>query len=232
MLDLSVRVTTAARASPSVAAGRTSERRPAHRSSQGSMYPEIGNHRSVTPKTKISRSAMRKFGMQMPNSANEVPKRSTAVWRGAAERMPTGVATTREMAIASPASWRLGRIRRPTFSITGSWLRIDRPRAPWRVRPIQAGEWGDPPHPGELLEMERLVEPQLLPEMLLDGGVDRLRHHGIDRIAGRQVDQREDTRADQQQDGGGREQAAEDQAAHGGGPRVLCLLHPDVLEPH
>ncbi len=173
------------------------------------MYPEIGSQRSVTPKTKISRSAMRKLGMQMPNSANEVPKRSTAVLRRAAERMPTGVATTREMAIASPASWRLG--SDPAADVLDHRLLV-------ADRPAEVAAQ-DPSHPGEVLEVERLVEPQLLPEMRLDAGVDRLRHHGVDRIARRQVDQREDARADEQQDGDGREEATEDEAAHGGGPR-------------
>jgi hypothetical protein len=209
MLDLSVRVTTAARASPSVAAGRTSERSPAIGSSHGSMYPEIGSHRSVTPKTKISRSAMRKLGMQMPNSANEVPKRSTAVLRRAAERMPTGVATTREMAIASP---RAEARSDPAADVLDHRLLV-------ADRPAQVAAQ-DPSHPGDVLEVERLVEPQLLPEMLLDAGVDRLRHHGVDRIARRQVDQREDARADEQQDGDGREEATEDEAAHGGGLRA------------
>ena len=63
--------------------------------------------------------------MQMPKSANVVPARSAAVFRRTAERRPSGNATTSEIAIASSASCRLGRMRRPTFSITGSPLRIE-----------------------------------------------------------------------------------------------------------
>ena len=79
--------------------------------------------------------------MQMPKSANVVPTRSTVELRRAAERMPIGVATSSEIAIASPASWRLGLIRRLTFSITGSRLRIERPRSPWSRRPIHVAYW-------------------------------------------------------------------------------------------
>ncbi len=79
--------------------------------------------------------------MQMPNRANEVPTRSTEVLRRAAERIPMGVAMISEMAMASPASWRLGRMRLPTFSITGSRLRIEWPRSPRRSRPIHAAYW-------------------------------------------------------------------------------------------
>ena len=79
--------------------------------------------------------------MQIPKSAKVVPMRSTDVLRRAAERMPSGVATTREMAMASAASWRLGRMRRLTFSITGSPLRMERPRSPWRSRHVHAAYW-------------------------------------------------------------------------------------------
>src|SRR6185369_13354069 len=79
--------------------------------------------------------------MQMPKSANEVPKRSSVELRRAAERMPIGVATSREIAIARPASWRLGLSRRATFSITGSWLRMERPRSPRSRRPIHVAYW-------------------------------------------------------------------------------------------
>jgi len=137
MLERRVRVMTAASASPRVIAGSARERTPSQGSSQGSTYPEIGSQRRVTPNTKISRRAMRKFGMQMPKRANEVPRRSTAELRRAAERIPMGVATRSEIAIARPASCRLGLMRRATFSITGSWLRIERPRSPCSRRPIQ-----------------------------------------------------------------------------------------------
>ena len=79
--------------------------------------------------------------MQMPKRANEVPTRSSAELRRAAERMPMGVATSREMAIARPASCRLGLMRRPTFSMTGSRLRMEWPRSPWSSRPIHVAYW-------------------------------------------------------------------------------------------
>jgi hypothetical protein len=50
----------------------------------------------VTPNTKISSSASRKFGMQMPKSAKVVPARSAAVFRRTADRMPRGKATSTE----------------------------------------------------------------------------------------------------------------------------------------
>ena len=76
--------------------------------------------------------------MQMPNSANVVPSRSTEVLRRTAEAMPTGTAMSSETAMARPASCRLGRMRRPTFSTTGSPLRIEWPRSPRSSRPIHA----------------------------------------------------------------------------------------------
>jgi hypothetical protein len=85
--------------------------------------------------------ASRKFGMQMPNSANVAPARSTVVLRRIAERIPTGNATTTEIVISKKASSRLGRRRRRTFSMTGSPLRIERPRSPCTRRPIQAAYW-------------------------------------------------------------------------------------------
>src|SRR6185503_357063 len=97
----------------------------------------MGSQRRVTPKKKIRRRARRKFGMQMPNSEKRLPAPSRGELRRAAERMPMGNATTSEIAMARAASWRLGRMRRPTFSITGSRLRMDWPRSPWRIRPIQ-----------------------------------------------------------------------------------------------
>jgi len=75
--------------------------------------------------------------MQMPNSENRLPAPSRGELRRAAERIPMGNATTSEIPMARAASWRLGRMRRPTFSMTGSRLRMDRPKSPWRMRPIQ-----------------------------------------------------------------------------------------------
>src|SRR5258705_117076 len=79
--------------------------------------------------------------MQIPNSANVAPARSTAVLRRIADTIPTGKATTSEIVIAKNASSRLGRSRRLTFSMTGSPLRIERPRSPCSSRPIQAAYW-------------------------------------------------------------------------------------------
>ena len=79
--------------------------------------------------------------MQMPKSAKVVPTRSTAVFRRNAHTRPIGKATRSEMAIASSASWRLGRSRRPTFSSTGSPFRIERPRSPRSTRPIHVAYW-------------------------------------------------------------------------------------------
>ena len=76
--------------------------------------------------------------MQIPNSANVAPARSIAVLRRIADTMPTGKATTSEIVIAKNVSSRLGRSRRPTFSMTGSPLRIERPRSPRSRRPIHA----------------------------------------------------------------------------------------------
>ena len=58
--------------------------------------------------------------MQIPNRANVVPTRSARELRRTAETMATGTATSSEMVMASSASSRLGRMRRPTFSMTGS----------------------------------------------------------------------------------------------------------------
>src|SRR5436309_3115710 len=87
---------------------------------------------------KIRSSASKKFGTQIPTSANVAPARSIAVLRRIADTMPTGKATTSEIVIAYTASSRLGRSRRLTFSMTGSPLRIERPRSPCSSRPIQA----------------------------------------------------------------------------------------------
>jgi len=76
--------------------------------------------------------------MQMPKSANVVPTRSTGRLRRTAETMPTGKAMASEIVMARAASCRLGRMRRPTFSITGSPLRMERPRSPRSTRPIHA----------------------------------------------------------------------------------------------
>jgi hypothetical protein len=102
------------------------------------VYPEIGSHRNVAPKKKISSSARRKFGTQMPNTANVAPARSIGVLRRTAQTIPTGKAITSEIVIANAASSRLGRRRRLTLSTTGSPLRIERPRSPRSSRPIQA----------------------------------------------------------------------------------------------
>src|SRR5262245_45661610 len=79
--------------------------------------------------------------MQMPNSANVVDTRSAAVLRRTAETMPSGNATRTDTVIASRASCRLGRRRRLSFSITGSPLRIERPRSPRTTRAIQRAYW-------------------------------------------------------------------------------------------
>src|SRR5206468_2155689 len=86
----------------------------------------------------IRSSASKKFGTQIPTSANVATARSIAVLRRIADTMPTGKATTSEIVIAYTASSRLGRSRRLTFSMTGSPLRIERPRSPCSSRPIQA----------------------------------------------------------------------------------------------
>src|SRR5712664_613790 len=130
--------------------------------------------------------------MQMPNSAKVVPSRSTPVLWRTAEAMATGKAMVSAMAMASSASCRLGRMRRLTFSRTGSPLRAERP-----------------------------VEPQLAAQALLRARVRRLRHHGVDRIARREVQQREHARRDEEQDGDGGEQPAEDYFSHTSLKRIM-----------
>ena len=105
-------------------------------------------------------------------------------------------------------------MRRLTFSMTGSPLRIERPRSPRSRRPIHAAYctgigWS---------------RPSSRAQRLLHGGVDRLRHHGVDRIARRQVQQREDAGGDEQQDGDGRAQPAQDEPAHQG-PGAISRDH-------
>ena len=58
--------------------------------------------------------------MQIPKRAKVVPARSHPPLRRAAEMRATGKATASETAMASSASCRLGRMRRLTFSMTGS----------------------------------------------------------------------------------------------------------------
>src|SRR5437899_8327801 len=76
--------------------------------------------------------------MQMPSSAQPEETRSTVVLRRYADTIPTGTAISSESAMAMAASCRLGRMRRLTFSTTGSPLRIERPRSPRNNLPIQA----------------------------------------------------------------------------------------------
>ena len=74
--------------------------------------------------------------MQIPSRANAVPAPSAAVFRRAADSMPSGKATRSAISIARNASSRLGRRRRATSSTTGCPFRIERPRSPRRSRPI------------------------------------------------------------------------------------------------
>ena len=79
--------------------------------------------------------------MQMPNSANIVPKPSIGELRCVAERIPTGKATASEISIANTASWRLTPIA-PADVLDDRLVVADRaPEVAAQHAPIQVRYW-------------------------------------------------------------------------------------------
>src|SRR5438067_6856771 len=76
-------------------------------------------------------------------------------------------------------------------------------------------------HPERVLHVQGPVEAELAAQALLGGGVAGLRHHGVDGIAGRQVQQQEDARRDEQENGNGGEQPPEDYFSHTSLNRIM-----------
>jgi len=124
----------------------------------------------------MSSSASRKSACRCRQREGLRADRTPVLWR-TAEAMATGKAMVSAMAMASSASCRLGRMRRRTFSRTGS------PVAD-RAAEIAAQE---PAIHAAYCTAIAAVEPQLAAgQALLRARVRRFRHHGVDRIARRE----------------------------------------------
>ena len=112
--------------------------------------------------------------------------------------MPAGMATIQVMTKANSASSTVSTSRSPISSELGRWYSSERPRSPL----------SEALHPAEILDVDRLVEPELLLERLdlrrVHGGTrgGQRGHVAGQEIARRRLDQREDDDREQEQQHG------------------------------
>jgi hypothetical protein len=205
MLERRVRVITAARARPSVIAGSASERRPSQ------LLHRVHVARDRQPAERDAEQEDQQQGDQEVRHADaeegergpEAIERRVAARRGEdadrrGHQQRDGHREARELE---------ARLDAPAHVLDDRLAIADRSA---EVALEQA------PHPRRVLEVEWPVEAQVAPELSLDAVVHRLRHHRVDRVAGREVDEGKDPGGDEQQHRDRRDQAAENQQAHGG----------------
>ena len=99
--------------------------------------PEAGSQPSPSAKITISTMPSQKLGMLAPKRDASALSRSSGEFRRAAERTPSAIPpsvdSTRALAVRTTVAWN----RRSTSPSTGRFIQIERPRSPWRTRPIQ-----------------------------------------------------------------------------------------------
>src|SRR5262249_1707600 len=133
------RMSTAASAVPSTNAGITMRCTLASGLSQSGTKPEAGSQPRRTEKNRISMIPSQKLGTDTPQSDAPLASTSHAVLRRTAARTPAGIAIASAMTTDRHASSTVIGSLRATVTITGSRVRIERPRSPCRARPAQRG---------------------------------------------------------------------------------------------
>ena len=139
----------------------------------------------------------------MPVSASVIAAWSTAVPRQTAATMPSGIDTAIATSIAAAASSKVAGSRSRIASVTGSLVRSDVPRSPARR-----------PQEGAVLLEQRPIEAEARAQLGHVLGRGGLAEHRLRRVAGNEVDQREDERRDAEQHRDGQRQAAREKPEH------------------
>jgi hypothetical protein len=172
--------------------GSVNDRNPATGSSNGSVKLEIGSQWSVTPNTKIN--------------SND---RRVAVRRGDhAERNRHGEGDQHREHGELEAG------PHPSADVVEHRL-VAADRSP-QIALCNV------PNPGDVLDVERLIEPELTAQRLLRGRVLRFAQHGLDRIPWHEVNQQKHPQGHQKQHRDRRHQPANDEASHS----VISARHP------
>jgi hypothetical protein len=173
------------------------------RSRVGLTQPRGGSHPKVTEKTRIRRIASQKLGNETPAMATDVATTSTTELRRSAAMIPAGrpivSATTSAATVrlsVTGARWRIA-------SMTGWFVRMDRPSSPWTAR-----------EPCQVLHRKGTIEAQLVPKHRHRRRVGLLAEHDAHRVPGREVDQGEHDDAHDTEDRGDRTGTAEEVAEH------------------
>src|SRR5437773_6786099 len=135
------RISTAASAVPSTNAGMIMRRRLPDGLSQNDTKPEAGSQPSRTEKNRISMIPSQKLGTETPQSDAPLASRSQAVLRRTAASTPAGIARASAMSTERQASSTVIGSFLATVVITGSRVRIERPRSPWSASPAQRRYW-------------------------------------------------------------------------------------------
>src|SRR5204862_1225579 len=135
------RISTAASAVPSTNAGMIMRRRLPDGLSQNDTKPEAGSQPSRTEKNRISMIPSQKLGTETPQSDAPLASTSQAVLRRTAASTPAGIAIASAMSTERQASSTVIGSFLATVVITGSRVRIERPRSPWSASPAQRRYW-------------------------------------------------------------------------------------------
>src|SRR5437588_8537607 len=124
------RISTAASAVPSTNAGITIRCRFAVGLSQNDTKPDAGSQPRRTEKNRISMIPSQKLGTDTPHNDALLASTSQAVLRRTAASTPAGIAIASAMSTARQASSTVIGSFFATVVITGSRVRIERPRSP------------------------------------------------------------------------------------------------------
>ena len=100
-----------------------------------------GSHFNSTPMPKMSMSPSQKAGMDIPSSAKNISPWSMMVLAFHAARTPMGMAKLSAIISEAIASDSVGSMRSTTASKTGLLRKIDSPKSPLNIRPMNSPNW-------------------------------------------------------------------------------------------
>ena len=107
----------------------------------GTPLPNVGSHPNIAPNNRISIMAIQKLGAAMPSTANNLPKRSRALSRFTADRMPKGMPTTIVNTIAAPANCKVAGKTPKSSDLADSPVIKETPKSNRTTRPKNSAYW-------------------------------------------------------------------------------------------